>query len=84
MKKVPYTTRSGVTQYKVRINESAFRHDSDNGVGWCLACGKVPDTYCEPDARKYECSECHALKVYGLEELLIMGLVTFSGRASAD
>ncbi len=84
MKKVPYMTRAGVTQYKVRTSESAFRRDSDNGVGWCLACGKVPDMYCEPDAHKYECSECHALKVYGLEELLIMGLVTFAGHASAD
>ena len=42
--------------------------------GFCIACGAEKDC-CEPDAREYECDECGALKVYGAEELVVMGLV---------
>ena len=43
-------------------------------VGFCIACGAERDT-CEPDACEYECEECGANKVYGAEEIAIMGLV---------
>lgn len=43
-------------------------------VGFCLACGAEKEC-CEPDARDYDCDECGERKVYGAEELLIMGLV---------
>jgi hypothetical protein len=42
-------------------------------AGFCLACGAESDTV-EPDARKYSCGCCGAAKVYGGEELLLMGL----------
>lgn len=44
-------------------------------VGFCIECGAERDS-CEPDARGYKCDECGNPKVYGIEELLIMGLVT--------
>jgi len=39
--------------------------------GFCLACGKTAKGV-EPDARKYECKHCHAHRVYGAEELVMM------------
>jgi len=46
---------------------------SDEYVGFCLACGA--ETYgVEPDARRYTCEECGEKAVYGAEECLMMGL----------
>lgn len=45
----------------------------DNLSGFCLACGETADGI-EPDGRKYTCESCDAPKVYGCEELVIMGL----------
>jgi hypothetical protein len=41
--------------------------------GFCLACGAEHDG-CEPDARNYECEECGERKVFGAEEILMMGV----------
>lgn len=38
--------------------------------GICTACGADYEG-CEPDARGYECPECHGRTVVGAEELLI-------------
>jgi hypothetical protein len=43
--------------------------------GGCIACGEIQYGYVEPDARQYECESCGEKKVYGLEELLVMGMV---------
>lgn len=68
-----YKAKSGKTQYKParRWLENVMK--GDNSEGWCLACGK-PAQGVEPDARKYKCACCKADKVYGAEELLLMGL----------
>ena len=42
-------------------------------TGFCLACG-ASDQMAEPDARKYTCENCGKAKVYGAEELVVMGL----------
>lgn len=42
--------------------------------GACLACGESAYGV-EPDARGYECGGCGASKVYGAEELVLMGRV---------
>jgi hypothetical protein len=44
---------------------------ADDNLGFCIACG-AEVCGVEPDARKYECESCGALKVYGAEELLFM------------
>ena len=68
-----YQTKSGLTQYKASI--AAIREAEQDGetLGWCLACGES-QSGCEPDARKYECESCGKPKVYGGEELALMGL----------
>ena len=52
-----------------RVLEAA---ENDEQMGFCLACGAEQDG-CEPDARNYEFEECGAKKVFGAEEILLMG-----------
>jgi hypothetical protein len=82
MKKQKYQTKTGVTQYRPVVREERYWTLLDEDAGFCLACGA--EAYgVEPDARRYTCGACEAPKVYGLEELLIMGLVRFTGKVSA-
>lgn len=43
--------------------------------GACTACGDIVQDGIEPDARNYRCPNCGEPKMFGSEELLIMGLV---------
>jgi len=43
--------------------------ESDNGIGFCVACGEETSGV-EPDARKYRCESCGKSAVYGAEEIL--------------
>jgi len=45
---------------------------SEDMGGACIGCGEEAFGI-EPDARGYECEECGCMKVYGAEELIIMG-----------
>jgi hypothetical protein len=60
----------------ITITEAQYHEARDQDLGYCLACGAEREC-CEPDARKYECEVCGEKQVYGVEELLIMGRVTF-------
>ena len=42
--------------------------------GRCISCGSYAFN-CEPDARKYVCEDCSEPSVYGVEELLMMGMI---------
>ena len=68
-----YTTKSGVQQFKPSFRWIESATAGDNNEGFCLACGNTEDGV-EPDARKYPCHSCGAHKVYGAEELGLMGL----------
>ena len=74
MKSIEYKARSGAIQYKPTLTEQQFFNASENYTGFCLACGKTQGET-EPDARKYTCNGCNKPKVYGLEELMIIGLI---------
>ena len=65
-----YTTRSGATQYKQTFER--VERAAENNEGFCLACGKKQHGV-EPDAKRYVCVKCKAEKVYGAEELAMMG-----------
>lgn len=45
---------------------------ADDNEGFCLACGAV-NSGCEPDMRRGTCEICGENRVFGAEELLIMG-----------
>ena len=44
----------------------------DDNTGFCIACANEQGG-AEPDAENYECEACGERKVYGAEQLLIMG-----------
>ena len=67
----------------VHCTESEFRDMNSSYEGVCMKCGAVRDG-CEPDARNYECYDCGARAVYGIEELLIMGGVEFEDEPEED
>jgi hypothetical protein len=67
-----YTSKGGEKLYKPSIeNVMAL---SSEGMGFCLACASDAEGF-EPDARRGLCPSCGARKVYGAEELALMGLV---------
>ena len=66
--------KSGKVRYRFIVSEAEYSETHDDGAGACIACG-AETSGVEPDARRYECEACGARKVYGLEELLIMGYV---------
>jgi hypothetical protein len=43
--------------------------------GFCIACGEQAFSV-EPDARCYECESCGEKRVYGAQEIAVMGLVS--------
>lgn len=58
----------------ITLTEDEYRDLNEEYGGFCLACGE--EAYgVEPDARRYECECCGANRVYGLEELLLMGRI---------
>lgn len=73
MRKVKYQARNGNQQWKPSLSWLMGQVESDANSGFCLACGDDADGV-EPDARKYQCHACGAHKVYGAEELILMGL----------
>jgi hypothetical protein len=50
---------------------------NEENMGFCTECG-TEHYECEPDACGYTCDNCGKKTVYGLEELLLMGLVTIT------
>ena len=67
-----YTARNGNIQYKPAQGLLVDLIESGEPQGFCLSCAEVVDGI-EPDARAADCI-CGASKVYGAEELLLMGL----------
>jgi len=65
-----YQTKAGATQYKPSLEEIEAMDEA--GDGFCLACGN--EQRAEPDARRYPCDACGARKVFGAQELALMGL----------
>ena len=59
-----------------RISEKRVMRAIESGeyVGFCMACGARAYGV-EPDAHEYTCNSCGEAKVYGAEELMIMGCV---------
>lgn len=70
--------KSGRKLYRFEMDESEYAETHDEGAGACIACGEEASGV-EPDARQYPCGSCGERKVYGLEELLLMGYVKFTG-----
>jgi hypothetical protein len=66
---MPLTKREFEDTVMELAKEQMFGMGND---GICLACHNVQGG-CEPDARNYECESCGERKVFGAEELVLMG-----------
>ncbi len=62
----------------IQVSEAEYSDLSENYGGFCIQCGDQADGV-EPDARRYRCESCGANAVYGAEELLLRGVIQFSG-----
>jgi hypothetical protein len=60
-----------VMRFKLEELQEASAHYQ----GFCIACGAQRDS-CEPDACNYDCDACGQDKVFGAEELMLMGMVS--------
>ena len=49
---------------------------STGGEAYCIDCGEAYGEYLEPDASEVQCQSCDNFTVYGIQEILIMGLVS--------
>ena len=68
-----YIAKCGKAQIKPGLRELRAAISADDNTGFCLACGNEAPGI-EPDARRATCEDCGAAKVYGAEQLLLMGL----------
>jgi hypothetical protein len=59
----------------LKISESEFHDLRDSHSGFCEYCGSVNDGGHEPDAEKYECSNCEKKHSYGIEIAMMGGKV---------
>ncbi len=78
MRSIPYETRDGLTLRRPVMTQRQAEKVIDSLQGFCMACGKTQEDV-EMDARKVACHSCAAQKVYGLPELLAMGLLMVKG-----
>jgi hypothetical protein len=69
-------TPKGTDYYKFQMPESEYSSLSNDYAGLCIFCGEEHSGK-EPDARKDECESCGKKGVYGMEELIVMGLISF-------
>jgi hypothetical protein len=69
-------TESGTTYHTFIMYECEYVSMDNEYEGLCIYCGE-PAYGVEPDARKYECECCEKNGVYGVQELLIMGMINF-------
>ncbi|HYT08944.1 MAG TPA: hypothetical protein VEL77_14970 [Rugosimonospora sp.] len=60
---------------RIRLSLARVMDAAESGeyLGFCLACGAEASGV-EPDAHEYPCECCGEARVYGAEEILVMGL----------
>lgn len=57
-----------------KMTEDRYNALCEDYMGLCLACKEEKDS-CEPDAEYYECDNCGENKVFGTEQLMILGKI---------
>jgi hypothetical protein len=58
------------------MSEDEFLEHCAKNDGYCTYCKEwTAFGGVEPDARRYECSECGRMRVYGAEEALLKGVI---------
>jgi hypothetical protein len=57
---------------RFEMSEDEYLDLVANDLGLCVSCGSERDCV-EPDAERYPCEECGSRKVYGVEQLMLLG-----------
>jgi len=70
----PVTQPATVTPKRWTFTLAEIEEAAEDSCGFCLACGAI-NSCCEPDARRYPCESCEAKRVYGTDELAMMGRI---------
>lgn len=60
----------------LQMTQEEYSYAAEDSLGVCIACGEEQYGY-EPDARGAYCEVCGEDEVYGMEELLLMGMIEF-------
>lgn len=60
------------------MSEEVYSELADNMIGLCINCGEEYGDCLEPDARYVQCESCEKKRVFGVEELLLIGKIWFS------
>lgn len=60
-----------------KVKEADYLEAVDSDMGWCVECKEFTTGMVEPDAREYDCDDCGQPTVYGAEQALMEGLITF-------
>lgn len=75
--KVAGKTKKGTEYFRFDMTENEFQECDNNNEGLCVFCGESAFGV-EPDARRYTCESCDKNGVYGMQELLLMSLISFT------
>lgn len=57
------------------LTEDEFKALSKEHCGYCVACGKISESFHEPDAENNTCSHCDEDRSFGIEECLIKDFI---------
>lgn len=59
----------------IKMNEETYKWLRDEDCGICLSCFTVRHGETEPDAENYPCDNCGRMRVQGIDNILVCGLV---------
>lgn len=61
----------------IEITEQEYVEAAEECRGFCTNCREFTNDFAEPDAERYVCEECGRMTVFGAEQALVLGLITF-------
>ena len=70
-------TKNGTLYHRFSMPEQEFLELTDNLSGLCIYCATLADM-ADPDTRAAHCPDCGKSGVFGIEELLLRGLIEFT------
>ncbi len=64
----------------IRMGYNDFiTQQEEGGIGYCTVCHEQHEDYVDPDGRDILCRHCGVPSVHGLEEMLVIGMIEFTG-----
>lgn len=60
----------------MNLDMNEIQEAIDDNLGYCTNCDDIVDIFCEPDAEKYQCPECGAFSVMGIENAILVGYIS--------